>query len=409
MHADVNACVGEFASMTLVKYDCMAGGSLLERTRLVMAQLLEDLQYCHVSGVAILREWRQANALGPEACMPFVFTSETDAGEGASSSWMEPLERIGRIRKGLSQTPQVWIDAQYAVVRGELRLSWDILDGVFPEGLAENMFAAFEALVRACADRDGIWHEAFPLSVLALPVLYSLTWGGDCSIADMDVAAVIDEFSSTRAEYVCIEDVRGALMWRDVPALVCGASARMCEAGLKPGEGVAILLEKGRWQSIMPFAVKSAGGVCIPLDVESPVERLEEIVRRCGAAMVVTDASLREKAAAFGLPILDVARVNRCAQPCRPGGECGTRASSASSTHRAAPASPREWNCLLPVFSTCAPTWAGWGWGPMTWFSPCRPCNTTCPYRSIWAICCAACARFIPIPACARIPGTGLS
>ena len=79
-------------------------------------------------------------------------------------------------------------------------------------------------------------------------------------------------------------------MWRDVPALVCGASARMCEAGLKPGEGVAILLEKGRWQSIMPFAVKSAGGVCIPLDVESPVERLEEIVRRCGAAMVVTDA-----------------------------------------------------------------------------------------------------------------------
>lgn len=307
VHADVNACVGEFASMTLVKYDCMASGSLLERTRLVMAQLLEDLQYCHVSGVAILREWRQANALGPEACMPFVFTSETDSGEGASSSWMEPLERIGRIRKGLSQTPQVWIDAQYAVVRGELRLSWDILDGVFPRGLAENMFAAFEALVRACADRDDIWHEAFPLSVLALPVPYSLTWGGDCAIADMDVAAVIDEFSSTRAEHVCIEDVRGALMWRDVSALVCGASARMCEAGLKPGEGVAILLEKGRWQSIMPFAVRSAGGVCIPLDVESPVERLEEIVRRCGAAMVVTDASLREKAAAFGLPMLDVA------------------------------------------------------------------------------------------------------
>lgn len=108
--------------------------------------------------------------------------------------------------------------------------------------------------MRACADRDDIWHEAFPLSVLALPVPYSLTWGGDCAIADMDVAAVIDEFSSTRAEHVCIEDVRGALMWRDVSALVCGASAECARPASKPGEGVAILLEKaaGRASCLLP-------------------------------------------------------------------------------------------------------------------------------------------------------------
>lgn len=306
VHADVESCVGEFASMTLIQFDSTAGGNILERSRVVMEQLLEDLQHSHVSGITLLREWRQANGLGPEACMPFVFTSETDTGDGASSSWMEPLERIGRIRRSLSQTPQVWIDAQYAVVHGELRLSWDILTGIFPEGLAERMFDAFSTLVRACASDEAIWHEQFPVSALNLPIPYSSASGAQRSVPDIDIAAVVEDWAATQAGRPCIQDTHGTLLWDAIPEKFHMLSDSLRKGGLRDGDGIAILLDKSRWQSLIPFAAKHAGGVCIPLDVESPAERLAAIVLRCGAAMVVTDTSLYSKAKTFGLPIFNV-------------------------------------------------------------------------------------------------------
>ncbi len=46
-------------------------------------------------------------------------------------------------------------------------INWDVRDGVFPDGLVEEMFAGFTDLVRRLGESDGAWADPSPV---ALPV-----------------------------------------------------------------------------------------------------------------------------------------------------------------------------------------------------------------------------------------------
>lgn len=47
----------------------------------------------------------------------------------------------------VSQTPQVWIDFQIFEINNGLNLSWDAVDELFPDGMLDQMFAAFVAML----------------------------------------------------------------------------------------------------------------------------------------------------------------------------------------------------------------------------------------------------------------------
>src|SRR5438093_5284928 len=95
-----------------------------------------------------------------EALMPVVFTSAI--GLSGSSSGARPL---GELDWGISQTPQVWIDCQNIERAGGLATTWDVREGVFPDGMVDDMFAAFSTLLRDLAGGDRAWEQACPVSL----------------------------------------------------------------------------------------------------------------------------------------------------------------------------------------------------------------------------------------------------
>ncbi|TGV00163.1 non-ribosomal peptide synthetase, partial [Mesorhizobium sp. M00.F.Ca.ET.186.01.1.1] len=161
LHDRVQDIVGDFTSVSLLAVDWGAERSFQGRAKAIQKQLFEDLDHRLYSGVEVMRE--VARRRGREAAlMPIVFTSAiglVGIAEGERLSG-----KIGEY--GISQTPQVFIDCQAMDSAEGLQVNWDVREGVFPEKMVDDMFAAFADLLQALVESEQRWEEG---GELALP------------------------------------------------------------------------------------------------------------------------------------------------------------------------------------------------------------------------------------------------
>lgn len=303
VHPDIESCIGEFASFSLTSIDNSNSQlSFLERCHNIQKQVWQDLEYDHVSGVTVLRLWRQVTGVGPEVGMPFVFTSEPESnGRPEDSSWIGALGTIGTVRQTLTETPQVWIDAQYGRIDNCLHLSWDILDGIFPENLPDSMFTTFVRLVQALADSDTPWSSPLPLySCVSADCVYSSVYGPKIEIPTVDIPQLLAKRVSEFSNKLAVADSRGEMTWAELRDAIFNLATTLAKTKLSRGGRVGLILHKNRWQTIAPFAVRMAGGVAVPLDPDAPAERLRHLLSDCDASLVLTDET--SDISCFGLP-----------------------------------------------------------------------------------------------------------
>jgi pyochelin synthetase len=85
------------------------------------------MEHATFSGIEVLRELGRRRET--RAVYPVVFTSML--GLGKESRLDGDFMRDAQLVYSISQTPQVWLDCQVSERQGELRLNWDLRDGVF--------------------------------------------------------------------------------------------------------------------------------------------------------------------------------------------------------------------------------------------------------------------------------------
>lgn len=163
LHPDTDRVIGDFSSTSLLAVDLDEGATLLDRTRGTQARLWEDMDHRLCSGVEVLREIARRRGRA-EALLPVTFTS-TVSGVGAEPA--PPLMPDGELVHGITQTPQVWIDCQIMEDGGGLLAHWDVRDGVLPDGVADDMFAAFADLVERLVDGATTWRHTDPVALPA--------------------------------------------------------------------------------------------------------------------------------------------------------------------------------------------------------------------------------------------------
>ncbi|MEV8378998.1 condensation domain-containing protein [Kribbella sp. NPDC056861] len=149
VHPEVNRTVGDFTSLVLVGFRPDTGESFLGRARRLQAELAGALDHREVSTLGLLRDLSRRSGRA-DGGMPVVFTSALglsalETGPGADS------EMLANPGWGLSQTPQVWLDHQVIERSGPdgiaVELVWDAVDELFPDGLLDTMFAAYQRLL----------------------------------------------------------------------------------------------------------------------------------------------------------------------------------------------------------------------------------------------------------------------
>ncbi|WKX69040.1 AMP-binding protein [Streptomyces sp. XD-27] len=288
LHPQVNRMVGDFTSVNLLAVDWSAGRSFTERAASLSGQLFDDLDHRLCSGVEVMREL--ARRRGREAAlMPVVFTSaiglgEPDAGERAT----------GRLDGfGITQTPQVFIDCQAMDDAEGLQVNWDVREGVFPDRVVDDMFDAFETLLRALAAEDERW-DADAGAAVPLP-----DWQAEERRRANDTAAPLPDGllhhdvlarAALTPDRPAVIGPRGTVSYGELAGRAAAVAQALREGGCAAGDRVAIVMDKGAEQVAAVLGALLAGAVYLPVDTVQPPLRRAAILADAGVRHVLTQS-----------------------------------------------------------------------------------------------------------------------
>jgi len=317
LHEDVDQIVGEFATFELLEVELRNGECFSELARRLQAQFAEDLNHDIISGVRILRDWRKHHGTDPGIAMPFVFTHEPDLfGEGRARAYMASFNAIAPVKTALTQTPQVWIDAQYHDVDGNLYLVWDALAGQFPDGMVEAMFHAYSSRIAALGADDAVSSWNSPRLSIDLPPEQQSqrkTFNETERVLETEFFHdALCRHASERPDALAVADQNGEISYAELKRQVDSVVYRLQAAAVSRGTMVAVAMEKGAEQVVSALALHAIGAVCVPLDPDVPAERLSYMAMHCEAALLLTTPalanSIQEKLTGIAIPILFVHR-----------------------------------------------------------------------------------------------------
>ncbi|BCJ65767.1 non-ribosomal peptide synthetase [Polymorphospora rubra] len=279
LHPGINAVIGDFTSLVLLEVEVPAGVDFVTRARAVQEQLWQDIDHAAVSGVRVNRELARARGTR-HAALPVVFNSTLSELAPETGDSGLPAALDGEVVHGITQTPQVWIDHTVLEAEGRLHFNWDSIDELFPAGLVAEMFAAYRALLGRLADPDA-WHTtvegpAAPPAPAALPAARPLMHELFDRQALATPAAPAVLAPDRRLDYAALRTEARQL------------AGRLQDRGVRPGQLVAVLLDRGWEQVVATLAVLYAGGAYLPVDPDWPAERVARVLARAGAELVLT-------------------------------------------------------------------------------------------------------------------------
>lgn len=285
-HPDMASLIGDFTSVMPVKYDALAAGTLADRIRGWQTQLHRDLSHLAISGVEVARAHAEKHGAQGNTLAPVVFTCHLESDI--------PVDWLGTQRHAISQTPQIWLDHQVTVQGGALCFNWDVVEGLFPAGLIEEMFEAYVGVLhRVVEDR-----HTLDLSQLDLTP-WPIESAGPLALPAGDV--LLSEFlrqvwPQRHAAAVITPDL--SIDYQTLYVRAAELAANLMEDCKGPNEVVAIVMEKGWEQIVAVIAAGLAGMAYLPIDPQWPSERIGYVLRHCSARCV-----LRQSKVSLSLPV----------------------------------------------------------------------------------------------------------
>jgi pyochelin synthetase len=280
LHPQAQQVVGDFTTVDLLAVDWTRAATFARRAGAIGAQLFEDLDHPLCTGVEVMREL--ARRRGREAAlMPIVFTSAIGLGDSADSE--RPTHRLGGY--GITQTPQVFIDCQTMDDAGGLRANWDVREGVFPDGMVDDMFDAFESLLRGLATTDALWQAD---DVVALPRRQAEERRSVNDTAAPLPSSLLHESVLAQAtrtpDWPAVIGPDGTVSYARLAGWAVAVAEALVAAGCEAGERVAVVMDKGAEQVAAVLGVLLAGAVFVPVDTVQP---------RVRRAAMLADAEVR--------------------------------------------------------------------------------------------------------------------
>ena len=307
VHPQVNDLVGDFTSVTLLAVDHSSDKSFSDRAVRLQKQLWQDLEHRYFSGVRVTRELARTRGNAPSA-MPIVFTSTL----GFSSFGQETLtfSHFGEVVYGISQASQAWMDIQVWEEKGELTFNWDVVEGLFPEGLIEDMFEAYRRFLEQLSTSESVWQETTKqlLSPAQLAQRDAVN-ATDAPISDALLHELFAPQVREQPDRIAVKSTQRTLTYQELYECSNQLGHRLRKLGASPNQLIAVVMEKGWEQIVAVMGILNSGAAYVPIDPGLPAERLAYLVKNSDAQIILTQSWLTEKLAGNGeIPHLCVDR-----------------------------------------------------------------------------------------------------
>lgn len=262
------------------------------------------MDHRYVSGIEILRELARNRQQVTGALMPVVFTSNLTQEDNPSSKSNLPWQ--AETVYSVSQTSQVYLDHQVGEIDGELVLNWDAIDELFPDGVLDDMFAAYcnfiEQLgaIRESPLQDSgstVWGD---LHRDLLPS-YQQELFSQVNATEFDFQAdnlkLQDLFFRQVAEnpqQVAVITDNCTLTYQELSDRTKQLAHKLQQLE-QDNKIIAVVLEKGWEQTVAVLGILTAGAAYVPIDPSLPGDRALHILNATSAQCIITTEELANK------------------------------------------------------------------------------------------------------------------
>ncbi|MGE7991378.1 amino acid adenylation domain-containing protein [Pseudomonas sp. NPDC089554] len=290
LHPQVDGIIGDFTSLVLLEVAIDGTASFADKARAVQARLWQDIDHSVVSGVRVLRELSQARGV-QQTAMPIVFNSTLSeaAPELAEFNLADALGAT--IEHSITQTPHVWLDHTLLELEGRLLFNWDSIDALFPEGMIERMFAAYNSVLDRLMSADA-WAASTPqlLPLARLPQ-------APPAPRELPLMHALFERQALATPEACAVLGARELSYGQLRHEARQLATHLQAQGVQPNRLVAVVMERGWEQVVATLAILYAGGAYLPIDPSLPAARLRHILERAEASVALTQPCLLERLA----------------------------------------------------------------------------------------------------------------
>ncbi len=297
LHEEVDKLVGDFTSLVLIEMDHRHDSNFIMRCRDTQKQLLQDLEHTLVSGVEVERMLRKERNHVNDTIMPIVFTS----GIGVNKDHLEDIRYLGKIVYGASQTPQVWLDHQVFEQDGELIFSWDGIEELFPKGLLNEMFDVYIQLLDKLSQSISAWQQLSSLIVLPdAKQRAAIHQAAIIPSSEETLVSLIEKQCLENGTNTAIIDSTVTVSYKELDVLSKNIAYAVSRA--QP-QIVLVLMEKGWKQIVAALGIMRAGAAYLPVDVDTPMERLRQIMHQAHINSMITTQSLSSRYGDLGINV----------------------------------------------------------------------------------------------------------
>ncbi len=305
LHEQVNRIMGDFTVLELFNFKQSRNCSLKQQAEQVHNDLWSDIQHSLYDSIDFIRHIRQAKQIPTDKIIaPIVLTSIL----GESIQWAPGLDsQKSTILYFTAQTPQVWIDNKAYETADGFIAEWDYVEELFSQETMSAIHGDYCRLIESLAELDweksGLAELNLPASDLAF--IQSVNQGSQfCPEETLfgyfenlvekqhltNAIAIIDAASKTEFSYAkLIYDSQALAKYLFIEAQARGwiNSDKFSRADRRNANLVAILCEKGYFQALATLAIMKSGQAYLPLNVEWPLGRIEEVLAQGGVRQLL--------------------------------------------------------------------------------------------------------------------------
>ncbi|MCP2243440.1 non-ribosomal peptide synthetase [Lentzea aerocolonigenes] len=257
-------------------------GTFADRARAVAQRLADDKWHWRFGGELVVRELNRLPDSRGRAEFPVVFTSLLDCPQQTS------LVRVG----GMALSPHASVELQVRPDGDALAYHWDARTDLFPPGVPDDLFAAFDRLLRALLNDETWsrhWISLVPPGQLAVREQVNATNG---PIPDGLLHTALHEHAVRQPDAPAVITSDRTFTYAELARRIAQVGTRLRELGVRPGRLVAVVMEKGWEQIVAAHGVLAAGGAYVPIDASVPEDRLRYLLDHCEVQVVLSQSRL---------------------------------------------------------------------------------------------------------------------
>ncbi|WP_018691954.1 non-ribosomal peptide synthetase [Algicola sagamiensis] len=286
---NIESCVGNFLQPMLFGVTSQKEQSLTERFTQLQTDLFMHRLHASYNGVQVLRDLTAQRGENRAASAPVVFSNTLDANledvvkgfkwEGATQVYSS------------NQTPQLWLENQLTLVDGVLNVNWNFIDGLFPDGMIQVMFEAYEKLLHEVATQEAIWEQTG--SVVQLPLSdFNARVLANNTVTDIPpklLHHLILDAAVQSPDSIAIIQGDQQMSYAELVELASRVAARIQEeVPVESGDMIAVSIPQSPELIVGILGILMAGAAYVAIDPTLPAQRREKLMQRCQSKCVVS-------------------------------------------------------------------------------------------------------------------------